>query len=249
MFTSIFHPFGIGFGGVLASQMERAQGAPLSYANRTWGGPRLLGSSWFSPFFVLRFGFAFLALLGASWGRLESLLASFWIILGSLGLVLGRLGLSWARFWAVRMACWSPITLNSHQLINSPTVEPMAGQHFAARAGGLRAARLEYIKLLSISVLSVNSFSCFFSFSFFCQICLSVFFCQIFLSVSSYSFFFQIFLSALSFRFFFQCILKVFSKFFLQLFLKLFLSAFSFSFFFQICLSVSYFSIKLPLSV
>ena len=81
----------------------------------------VLGSSWFGPFFVLRFGFAFLALLGASWGRLGSLWASFWTILGSLGLVLGRLGLSWARFWALRMAFWSPIALYAHQLINPST--------------------------------------------------------------------------------------------------------------------------------
>ena len=94
-------------------------------------------------FFRLAVWVRFFGPLGRSWGRLGSLWASFWTILGSLGLVLGRLGLSWARFWAVRMACWSPITLNSHQLINSSTVEPMAGQHFAARAGGLRAARLE----------------------------------------------------------------------------------------------------------
>ena len=90
-----------------------------------------------------------MVLLGASWGRLGSVLASFWIILGSLGLVLVRLGLSWARFWAVRVACWSPITLNSHQLINSSTVEPMAGQHFATRAGGLReAVRIKFLRLV-----------------------------------------------------------------------------------------------------
>ena len=80
-------------------------------------------------------------------GPLERLLGSSWVafgfVLDHLGLSWGRLGLSWARFWAVRMACWSPITLNSHQLINSSTIEPMAGQHFATWAGGLRAARLE----------------------------------------------------------------------------------------------------------
>ena len=48
----------------------------------------VLGSSWFGSFFVLRFGFAFLVLLDASWGRLGSLLAPFWAVLGSLGLIL-----------------------------------------------------------------------------------------------------------------------------------------------------------------
>ena len=82
-------------------------------------------------------------LLGASWSRFGAPLASFWVILGSLGPVLGRLGLSWARFRPLRGAFWSPITLYAHQFINSSTVQPMACQHFAMRAGGLRAARLE----------------------------------------------------------------------------------------------------------
>ena len=37
----------------------------------------VLGSSWVGHFFVLRFGFAFLSLLGSSWGRFGSLLVSF----------------------------------------------------------------------------------------------------------------------------------------------------------------------------
>ena len=53
----------------------------------------VLGSSWVGPFFVLRFGFAFLSLLGHSWNRFGSLLVYFWAILGSLEPVLGRLGL------------------------------------------------------------------------------------------------------------------------------------------------------------
>ena len=67
-------------------------------AHRSWeigplGGPRpswdRLGSL---RFFVLRFGFAFLTLLGSSWGRLEAPLAPFWAVLASLGLVLGLSG-------------------------------------------------------------------------------------------------------------------------------------------------------------
>ena len=81
-------------------------------------------------------------LLGVSWSRFGAPLASFWVILGSLGPVLGRLGLSWARFRPLRGAFWSPITLYAHQFINSSTVQPMACQHFATRAGGLRAERL-----------------------------------------------------------------------------------------------------------
>ena len=118
-----------------------------------WGGGKLgvpppvgskavLGSSWFGPFFVLRFGVAFLSLLGASWSRFGAPLASFRVIFGSLGPVLGRLGLCWARFRPLRAAFWSPITLYAHQFINSSTVQPMACQHFATRAGGLRAERL-----------------------------------------------------------------------------------------------------------
>ena len=106
------------------------------------GAKTVLGSSWFGPFFVLRFGVSFLMLLGASWSRFGAPLASFWVILGSLGPVLGRLGLSWARFRPLRAAFWSPITLYAHQFINSSTVQPMACQHFATRAGGLRAERL-----------------------------------------------------------------------------------------------------------
>ena len=53
----------------------------------------VLGSSWFGPFFVLRFGLTFLSLLDASWARFGVLLGSFLAILGALGPVLGRLGL------------------------------------------------------------------------------------------------------------------------------------------------------------
>ena len=52
----------------------------------------VLGSSWFGPFFVLRFGIAFLSLLGASWSRFRVLLGSFWVILGALGFVFGHSG-------------------------------------------------------------------------------------------------------------------------------------------------------------
>ena len=37
----------------------------------------VLGSSWFGPFFVLRFGITFLGLLGASWSRFGASLVSF----------------------------------------------------------------------------------------------------------------------------------------------------------------------------
>ena len=75
-----------------------APGGPLRYANRTLGGAKtVLGSSWFGPFFVLRFGFAFVTLLG-------NLLGPSW---GALGPVLGCLELSWARFGAFRRAFWS----------------------------------------------------------------------------------------------------------------------------------------------
>ncbi len=64
-----------------------------------WGAYKaVLGQSWFGPFFVLRFGGAFVTLLGSSWGRLMAPLAPFWVVLGSLGYVLGcsegRLGAS-----------------------------------------------------------------------------------------------------------------------------------------------------------
>ena len=64
------------------------------------------------------------------------------VVLGRVGLVLGHLGLSWARFWVLRVAFWNPITLYAHQLIISSTLQPVARQHFATWAGGLRAARL-----------------------------------------------------------------------------------------------------------
>ena len=82
-------------------------------------------------------------LLGVSWSRFGAPLASFWVILGSVGPVLGRLGLAWGRSRPLRGAFWSPITLYAHQFINSSTVQPMARQHFATRAGGLRAERLD----------------------------------------------------------------------------------------------------------
>ena len=91
-------------------------GSAWIVGNPAPGRPKtVLGSSWIGPFFVLQLGFAFLILLGSSWGRFGSLLASpSWALLGAF---LGRPGLSWARFWALRMAFRSPITLNSHQLL------------------------------------------------------------------------------------------------------------------------------------
>ena len=49
----------------------------------------VLGSSWFGPFFVLRFGIAFGGLLGASWSRFGASLASFWASWALLGSFLG----------------------------------------------------------------------------------------------------------------------------------------------------------------
>ena len=90
----------------------------------------VLGSSWFGPFFVLRFGITFLSLLGHSWGRFWSLLGVSW----------ARLGSSWARFGALRMACWGLIVLYSHQLIDLSSFQPAARQHLTSRPGGLREA-------------------------------------------------------------------------------------------------------------
>ena len=81
-----------------------------------------MGSSWFGLFFALLFGFAFFTLLGASWGCLGPLLASFWVNLCSLGRVLGRLGLclgallcrleaSGCRLGAVLAPSWAPKTV------------------------------------------------------------------------------------------------------------------------------------------
>ena len=80
-------------------------------------------------------------------GPLGCLLGSFW---DAFGVILGHLGFSWARFgpswallgsfWKLRMAFWSPISVYSHQLVNLSALQPMADQHFATRAGGLREA-------------------------------------------------------------------------------------------------------------
>ena len=86
-----------------------------------------LGSSWYGPFFVLRFGFAFLTLLGSSWGRLGSLLALFWAVLGSLGLVLGHSGghfgafnfsLISCVFFLLSAFCFLPMALGAVTLLN-----------------------------------------------------------------------------------------------------------------------------------
>ena len=47
----------------------------------------VLRSSWFASFFLLRFGFVFLSVLGSSWDRFGALLGLFWAIVGSLGRV------------------------------------------------------------------------------------------------------------------------------------------------------------------
>ena len=137
----------------MASQMEpwgcADSGGPASFGGLRQSQDRLgsvlfsscrSGSLFWSSWAPL--GVVFLSLLGASWSRFGAPLASFWVILSSLGPVLGRLGLFWARFRPLRAAFWSPITLYAHQFINSSTVQPMICQHFATRAGGLRAERL-----------------------------------------------------------------------------------------------------------
>ena len=93
------------------------------------GGPRIV---------LVRFFFR-LATRDHFFGPLGCLLESFW---GVFGLVLGHLGLFWARFGALRAACWNPLTLYAHQLINASTLQPVARQHLETRAGGLRAERL-----------------------------------------------------------------------------------------------------------
>ena len=84
-------------------------------------------------------------------GPLGCLLESFW---GVFGLVLGHPGLFGARFWALRVAFWNPLTLYAHQLINLPTLQPMACQHSATRAGGLRAERLNKKQILKTDILT-----------------------------------------------------------------------------------------------
>ena len=107
-----------------------------------WGVQDGLGIVLVRSFFRLALRDRYLEPIGC---LLESFWGVFGIVLdhlGSLGPILGRLGLSWARFRPLRGAFWSPITLYAHQFINSSTVQPMACQHFAMRAGGLRAERL-----------------------------------------------------------------------------------------------------------
>ena len=120
----------------MAFQMEPRGGAELCKSARG-RSKTVLGSSWVGPFFVLRFGFAFLSLLGHSWGRFGSLLVYFGAIFG---LSWARFGSSWARFGALRMACWGLIVLYSHQLIDLSSFQPAARQHLTSRAGGLREA-------------------------------------------------------------------------------------------------------------
>ena len=74
VFASFLVPFWCRFG-----LPNGSPGVGANYANRPLGGSKtVLGSSWFGPFFVLRFGFVFWSLLGASWCLLGVHLGSFW---------------------------------------------------------------------------------------------------------------------------------------------------------------------------
>jgi len=90
------HQFLIVLGSVLVPFLPPKWGpgsAPILGNGARGRSKTVLGSPWFGPFFVLRFGLAFLSLLDASWARFGVLLGSFLSILGALGPVLGRLGL------------------------------------------------------------------------------------------------------------------------------------------------------------
>ena len=118
-------------------------------------------SSSFGPFFVLSFGIAFLVVLGSFWGRFWALRRSFWCFFG----------ISTHRF----NPSTHQIVDSTHQLINPPiqlikpsshrfnpsthrfnssTHQLMALGHFLTRPGGLRAARLCSISVLSEGPLS-----------------------------------------------------------------------------------------------
>ena len=73
-------------------------------------------------------------------GCLGLLLGSFW---GAPGAVFGHFGLSWARFWLLWEAFRSLQLLSCLLFLPALCSLPMALQHFATRAGGLCAARLE----------------------------------------------------------------------------------------------------------
>ena len=60
----------------MASQMVPGGAAELG-KSALGGSKTVLGSSWFGSFFVLWFRFAFLSLLGSSWGRFGVLLVPF----------------------------------------------------------------------------------------------------------------------------------------------------------------------------
>ena len=116
---------------------------------RPWGDTKLgvspPGGIQGGPGIVLVRSFFRLAIRARFFDPLGCLLGSFWgapgVIFGSLEGSWARIGSSWALFWALRIACCSSRTLYAHQLVNSSAIQPMARQHLATRAGGLRAAR------------------------------------------------------------------------------------------------------------
>ena len=98
---------------------------------------------------VLVRSFFRLAIRARFFEPLGCLLGSFWgapgVIFGHLGGSWARIGSSWVLFWALRIAFCNPRTLYAHQLVNSSAIQPMARLHFATRAGGLRAERLNKV--------------------------------------------------------------------------------------------------------
>ena len=90
-------------------------------------------------FFRLATRARFLEPLGCLLG---SFLGAPGVIFGHLGGSWARIGSSWALTWAFRIRFCTPRSLYSHQLVNSSAIQPMARLHFATRAGGLRAERL-----------------------------------------------------------------------------------------------------------
>ena len=98
VFASFLVPFWCRFG-----LPNEPLGVREKSANRPLGGSRsVLGSSWFGPFFVLPFGFAFLTFLGSSWGGFGPLLAPFWASSALLGTILAH---SWGHFRPPRGRC------------------------------------------------------------------------------------------------------------------------------------------------
>ena len=140
----MFDRFGIGFGAVLASQMEPQEKAEFALIG-PWAVQDGFGIVLVRFFFRLgvrvRFFDPLGLLLGSFWGCLGVPLAPFWAVLASLGSVLG---LSGGRFGAFNFFLFCFLFLlplgwpracqindiNSHQLINSSTLFPSTHQPY-----------------------------------------------------------------------------------------------------------------------